>query len=92
VSLLDARWHSLRRPTIPIRPNRPRVGRIQTRVRRELIASGRPLTTRELMDRIYPRPTQHWQYRVVRGAAAKFAEPVRRIRRPGHPWVWRLKD
>jgi hypothetical protein len=64
---------------------------MQVRIRRELIIAGRPLTTRQLMDRIYSRPTQHWHYGSVREAARKFAVEDRRQRSRGEPIVWRLK-
>jgi hypothetical protein len=36
-------------------------------------AAGRPLTTRQLTDRIYRAPIQHWHYGSVRDAARRFA-------------------
>jgi hypothetical protein len=71
--------------------NLPRIGRIARRVRRLLIAHGR-MTTPELMRQVYGSPTKHWHYERVREAARKFAEPVRRVARPGCPVLWRLKD
>jgi hypothetical protein len=36
------------------------------------------------------RPT-HWQVGQARMSAIRFCEPVRKLRRPGEPWLWRLK-
>jgi hypothetical protein len=69
---------------------RPPTGRIQTRVRRLLIAHGW-MTTPQLMRAIYPCPTQHWHYGSVRDAARKFAVEDRRQRSRGEPIIWRLK-
>jgi hypothetical protein len=81
---------STRRPNIPVCPDRPRVGRIQRQIRRLLIIHER-MTTSELARHIYPRPTQHWQRKAIRGAARKFAVEYGRRRSPGVPIIWRLK-
>jgi hypothetical protein len=83
---------SARRPHIPRRANRPRVGRIQCRVHRALIIAGKPMLTADIIRKVYPGPIKHWHYRQVRESALRFAEPVRRVARPGCPVLWKLRD
>jgi hypothetical protein len=76
--------------SVDIAANSPRVGKIERQVRRLLIVRGR-MTTTQLMEAIYPRPTQHWHYERVRRAASKFAIECGRRRSPGVPIIWRLR-
>ena len=66
---------------------------IELNARRALLVAGRPLATRELAVWIYhtERP-RHWQVGQARMSAMRFCEPVRKLRRPGEPWLWQLKD
>jgi hypothetical protein len=73
----------------PIRPERSRSGRIQTKIRRCLIFEGR-LTTGELAHRIYCPPIKDWHVKQVREAARKFAAEVDRRRTRGTPILWAL--
>jgi hypothetical protein len=73
----------------PIAAPRPRAGRIQTKIRRVLIAAGKPLSTVELAKRVYARPTQlGWRVSSIYRAAPRFAVPIARGRTG---LVWRLK-
>ena len=72
--------------------NRPRVGRIQRRVHHALIIAGKPMLTADIIRKVYPGPIKHWHYRQVRELALRFAEPVRRVARPGCPVLWRLRE
>jgi hypothetical protein len=89
VSLLDAAPLSKRRQHFVALAKLPRLGRIQIRIRRELIRAGKPLTTPELARRVYPRTTPWTKYILV--AAPKVAERLYRQRSRGGPIVWRLK-
>jgi len=67
-----------------------REGRLQRAVRRAFIASGKPLTTRELVQWAYPRlkqvPDIQWRY--VRLAAERWAV---RVKPRSRPLRWRAK-
>ena len=66
----------------------PRRSRTQTRIRRTLIAAGKPLTTIELAKRIY-RTTrlECWHAYSTRRAAVRVARPLYRRRSRGMPIV-----
>ena len=88
-----ARGPADRRHQLLIAARSPRVGRIELRVRRAFIANnGHPLSTTELMRRVYPRVVKfkHWHSYSIRRAAPKFAVRVGRRRCRGMPIVWQL--
>lgn len=73
----------------------PRVGRVELRVRWAFIAAGRPLSTTELMRRVYPRvgKFKRWHSYNVRRAAPKFAVRIGRSQvGSGSPILWKAKD
>ena len=87
----DARSLSTRRQNRPI-DAKPRIGRLQLRVRRAFIASnGQPLTIADFLPRCYPQTRSYarWQYRAVGRAACKFGVSLGRAEsRQGRPIVW----
>jgi len=89
MGLSGARAPSIRRAQLVMAANRPRIGYVERQVRRELIAAGHALTTRQLAERIYrTTPLENWHLGNVRRSAPKFAVRVRRIRRRGLPILW----
>ena len=66
-----------------------RVGRIQRRIARALIASDGPLLTVDLLEAAYPRvtpPYEHWRYKTIYKSAEKFAVNVAGPRRAFIIW------
>jgi hypothetical protein len=72
--------------------DRHRIGRIQRNCRRALLVAGRPLTTREMAEWVYANDKlPRWQVDQTKASARRFCEPIRKLRRPGEPWLWQLK-
>jgi hypothetical protein len=72
-------------------PRDRREGRRQRLIRRLLIAAdGEPVTTRDMIDVIYPRANRmEWRWRDVRASARRWAEPLLKPR--SRPLRWRAK-
>jgi hypothetical protein len=70
-----------------------RRGRVKRQVRYALIATGRPLTTGELLPWAYPRLTKFkdWHRRSVRRALRQLCSKVGRRRTIGCPDLWALR-
>src|SRR5262245_51985849 len=72
-----------------------RTGRRMRQIRRLLIAAdGRPVSTRQMLEYVYPhldldKPVNRWRWRKVRYSASRFAE---RVMPRTRPLRWRLKS
>ena len=76
-------------------PRKKKVGRVQLRVRRALLAAGKPLTSGEMLRTVYPRwhreRYEDWHFSNLRRAAPKFAYVIYRLGKRGKP-VWALRQ
>src|SRR5690242_320687 len=73
--------HAMPRPRhyeLTVADRSHKVGRIQKQIRRCLIALGRPVTIRDLLEWCYPRADEfkRWHRTNVHRAAPKFAVPI----------------
>ncbi len=82
-----------KRELVLLAARRPRIGKIELRIRRAFIANlGQPLTTPELARRCYHvTKLKRWHRYNVRRAASKFAIRVGYGRGPGPPVMWAPK-
>jgi hypothetical protein len=79
---------------VTIADKSPRIGRIQLRVRRALIAAdGKPVTITDLLQYCYPFTDRFkmWHRTNIHRAVHKFAVEVGRRRCRGAPILWALK-
>jgi hypothetical protein len=83
---------STRRQIVTARAERPHRGRIQVRIRRLAVVADSPLTTPQLVRRLYEPPFKHWHYSNVRRAAAKYCERVGHRVSRGKPVLWKRRD
>src|SRR5262245_62643999 len=93
-SLGDPLWDWLKRSPLN-RPPQPALdrGRVQKRIRRAYVATGKlVLSTSELMRWTHPRAggKRHNHRRAIRGAAERYCVRVGRVSGLGRPILWRL--